>query len=93
MHSFSHLRLFHCLHKIELQGTLVTNGRFQSKIQEIKNGETEKSCDVTFGLLTSGFSFWSGAPGGTPYDCLYGQAPHERGIFLRLQDMKGWGFS
>ena len=85
MHSFSRLRLFHCLPKIELQGTLVTHGRFQSKIQEIKNGESEKSCDIVFGLLTSGFSFWPVVPGGTSYDCLYVQAPHERGIFLRLQ--------
>ena len=26
-----------------------------------------------------------GGGGGTPYDGLYGEAPHERGIFFRLQ--------
>ena len=72
--------------KIKLQGTLVTRGRFQSKIQEIKNGKSEKSCDVVFGLLKSGFSYCPVVPGGsTPYDGLKGQAPPERGIFLRLQ--------
>ena len=70
--------------KIKWQGTLVTRGRFQSKIQEIKNGKSEKSCDVVFGLQV-GFPTGPLSRGGTPYDGLNGQAPPEMGIFLRLQ--------
>ena len=33
------------------------------------------------------------SPGGTPYNCLYGEAPPERGTFFRLQVYKRVGIS
>ena len=35
--------------------------------------------------MTGFTGFWTEDPGDTPYDGLYGEAPPERGIFLRLQ--------
>ena len=72
---------------------MVTHGRFQSKIQEIKNGESEKSCDVVFGLLTSGFSFWPVVPGGLPKTAYTGKLHPKELSFLGFRYKKGWGFS
>ena len=55
----------------------------------MKNGESQKSCDVVFGLLTSGVSFWPVVPGVLPMTAYTGRLRPKGVSFSGFRYMKG----